>query len=107
MSDEIISIMLVVFLAGCITQQQTTTTTTITTTTTTPAECVTNKDCGVGGCSGQICGPKDEVRDIITTCEWKPEYDCIKKTKCTCINGKCDWFENEEYLKCMGTLGLI
>ena len=66
-------------------------------------ECATDLDCGTGGCSGQICGTKDKVKDIVTTCEWKEEYGCYKETGCSCINGKCQWKETSEFLDCMET----
>lgn len=67
----------------------------------TELECTSDDDCGIGGCSGQICGPKERVSDIITTCQWLPEYGCYKKTRCACINGKCKWEETKEFLECL------
>ncbi len=68
-------------------------------------ECSADADCGTGGCSGQICGQKDKVQGIITTCEYKPEYDCLKKTGCGCISGKCEWKKTQDYLDCMKSFG--
>jgi hypothetical protein len=58
------------------------------------------KQCFVGGCSGQICSDKP---DVITTCEWKPEYACYKKFgKCEIqINNQCGWTMTEELKKCL------
>ncbi len=64
-------------------------------------DCNSNLDCGVGGCSRQICGQKDEVKDAITTCEFKEEYECLKETSCLCIKNKCQWLENKDYLNCL------
>lgn len=64
-------------------------------------ECTIDADCSTGGCSGQICGAKDKVKDIVTTCEWREEYGCYKKTSCSCISGKCQWKETDEFLNCM------
>src|SRR3989344_636877 len=60
-------------------------------------DCSIDADCAAGGCSGQICGKKDAVKDIITTCEFKEEYGCLKLTSCGCENKKCMWKENKEY----------
>jgi len=59
------------------------------------------KQCFVGGCSGQICSDKP---DVVTTCEWKPEYACYKKFgKCEIqINNQCGWTMTEELRKCLG-----
>lgn len=66
-------------------------------------ECNTDNDCGTAGCSGQLCLQKDNAQDIITTCEYKEEYECLKLTLCSCINNKCQWQENNEYLKCIAS----
>ena len=67
----------------------------------TKVECNTNNECGTGGCSSQICGKKGEVENIITTCEFKAEYECLKETSCSCINNKCQWQQNNVYLSCL------
>ena len=64
-------------------------------------DCSIDADCAAGGCSGQICGKKDAVKDIITTCEFKEEYGCLKLTSCGCENKKCMWKENKEYRFCL------
>ena len=66
-----------------------------------PEECSTDSDCGTGGCSSQICSTKENAEDIITTCEYKEEYDCLQKTSCSCIEGKCGFEQNQEYLNCL------
>ena len=63
--------------------------------------CVSNSDCGVGGCSGQICGEKEDVQGIITTCEFREIYGCYRLTSCGCLNNKCQWIENEEFNECV------
>ncbi len=67
-------------------------------------ECTSDNDCGVGGCSGQVCGLKDKVKDIITTCEFRESYNCLKLTSCGCVDGKCEWIENQDYKECMEEL---
>jgi serpin B len=62
------------------------------------AECNQDSDCFIGGCSSHICSPN---KDIITTCEWREEYDCVRLTSCSCIDGKCGWEETPEYLQCL------
>jgi hypothetical protein len=58
------------------------------------------KQCFVGGCSGQICSDNP---NIITTCEWRPEYACYKKYgKCELqSNNQCGWTMTEELKKCL------
>ena len=75
--------------------------TTITLITAKDTECKTDLDCSAGGCSNQICGEREKIREIITTCEYKQEYECLKFTNCGCVNNKCLWKENNEYLKCL------
>lgn len=63
-------------------------------------ECGTDSDCGAGGCSGQVCTTAAEAAGIITTCEYRAEYDCLKLTSCGCVEGKCAWKENADYRTC-------
>ena len=67
----------------------------------TEAECNTDLDCATAGCSGQLCISKDKAQDIITTCEFKEEYECLKLSSCSCIDNKCQWQENNKYLNCI------
>jgi len=64
-------------------------------------ECVKDTDCGIGGCSGQVCVPVDKIGDIITTCEFREEYNCLRLTSCSCINESCRWKETPEYKRCV------
>ncbi|MBI2580893.1 eight-cysteine-cluster domain-containing protein [Candidatus Woesearchaeota archaeon] len=68
------------------------------------AECVSDADCGVGGCSGQVCTTAAEAEGLITTCEYRTEYDCLKLTSCGCVEGKCGWKETAEYGVCLDKL---
>ncbi len=69
-----------------------------------PGECFTDADCAVAGCSGQLCAPKEEASDIITTCEYKDEYACLKMTNCGCVNNKCAWAQTQGYSECLESL---
>ena len=64
-------------------------------------ECNSNEDCGIGGCSAQVCGKKGEVEKVITTCEFRSDYQCLKQTSCSCINNRCQWEQTKEYLSCL------
>ena len=66
-------------------------------------ECKSDSDCSVAGCSGQICTTKEKAFDLITTCEYLDKYQCLKLTSCSCIQGKCAFDENNEYLSCLST----
>ena len=63
-------------------------------------ECQSDADCGIGGCSGQLCGLKSQMEGIITTCEYKEVYGCYQKTSCGCLRGMCQWQETEKFLDC-------
>ena len=65
-------------------------------------ECQTDDECIAGGCSGTVCQSKD-AEPVFTTCEWREEYACYKQTSCSCINGKCQWEETEEFQDCLGS----
>lgn len=59
--------------------------------------CIKDKDCIVSGCSSEICANKP----LASVCIFKPEYACLKFSKCRCINFKCEWEKTKEYEECM------
>ncbi len=62
--------------------------------------CSVNSDCIIAGCSNEICSKVGE--QTISTCEGAPWFKCLPKTQCLCIDGQCQWEQNDEYLNCMG-----
>ena len=70
----------------------------------TEIECTTASDCAPAGCSSQLCVTKEEAPSIITTCEFKLEYECLELTNCGCINNKCQWEGNPDYSECLDNL---
>ncbi|XOU93964.1 MAG: eight-cysteine-cluster domain-containing protein [Candidatus Kerfeldbacteria bacterium] len=67
-------------------------------------ECVSDVDCKIGGCSGQLCLSKNKASNIYTTCEWRDEYACNQEDNCLCINNECKWERNKEYVECIQDL---
>ena len=67
----------------------------------TDIECTLDSDCERGGCSSQLCLPKDKQTSVLTTCEFRPEYSCISLTNCSCAENKCKWEDNKEYVDCL------
>lgn len=58
--------------------------------------------CAVAGCSGTLCVSADEAGDIVTTCEYRPEYACYKEASCEPqADGKCGWTETAELRACL------
>lgn len=54
--------------------------------------------CIVTGCSGQVCAEEE----VITTCEFRPEYACYKDAVCERqANGECGWTETEKLRRCL------
>ncbi len=57
-----------------------------------------SKPCFKSGCSNHVC--TDE--NVITTCEWRPEYACYQKAKCERqANGKCGFTRTPELIECL------
>jgi len=57
----------------------------------TNGSCSSDSDCMSGGCSEQVCQPKNE-EGVITTCEYKDCYSAEKYgLDCKCVNNKCQW----------------
>ncbi len=60
--------------------------------------------CIISGCNGEICQSKDE-EPIMSTCVYKPEYDCLEKAICEVQeNGLCGWTKTKEYQECINNL---
>lgn len=56
------------------------------------------KACMATGCSGQICSDTE----VMTTCEWLPEYACYRTATCALQeNGDCGWVMDEELQRCL------
>jgi hypothetical protein len=56
------------------------------------------KPCMKTGCSGQVCSDKE----VITTCEYKTEYECYKKAACERqANGDCGFTPTPELTACL------
>jgi hypothetical protein len=50
------------------------------------------------GCSGTVCASEE----MVSTCEYKPEYACYKTATCEWqANGGCGWRENAELTACL------
>jgi hypothetical protein len=56
------------------------------------------KQCKKTGCSGQVCSDQD----VVTTCEFRPEYECFKRAACERQrNGNCGFTQTPELLACL------
>lgn len=64
-----------------------------------PPKNLTAKRCLVGGCSGQLC---TDESDMVTTCEYRPEYACYTQSTCARQEtGECGWTETPELQSCL------
>lgn len=55
------------------------------------ANCSVDGDCGVGGCSNQVCQGINE-EPLVTTCEYRDCYNAAAyNANCRCIKNKCRW----------------
>ena len=56
------------------------------------------KPCMKTGCSGAVCSD----HDVITTCEWRPEYACYQKATCERQrDGNCGFTQTRELTSCL------
>jgi len=55
--------------------------------------------CFVGGCSSQVCSGNE---DVVTTCEWLPQYACYRTATCERQpTGECGWTPTEALQQCL------
>ncbi len=58
----------------------------------------TQKPCKKTGCSSQVCSDEE----VMTTCEYRKEYDCYKKARCERQqNGNCGFTPTPELTSCL------
>ena len=56
------------------------------------------KPCFKTGCSGQVCADEE----VVTTCEYRPEYECYKRAKCERqTSGECGFTDTPELRTCL------
>lgn len=57
-------------------------------------------DCIRTGCSGTVCA--EPGNDVMTTCEYRPEYACYQDAKCERqADGSCGWTQTPELAACL------
>ena len=61
-----------------------------------PGTPVATGKCQVTGCSGQICSDQE----VVTTCEYRPEYACLKCMQCTDTGAGCRWVATPDTQAC-------
>jgi len=83
---------------------ETTTTTAPVATTSIKGECAVDSHCTTAGNFSHICLPGDSKFEDDK--EWKPEYKCLEKTTCSCMDGKCEWNDTYDYGECMAKLSI-
>ena len=58
-------------------------------------------ECRRAGCSGQLCTD----RDVVTTCEWLPEYACYQQATCERqADGQCGFTQDEALTSCLASV---
>jgi hypothetical protein len=56
------------------------------------------KPCIKTGCSGQVCSDQE----VVTTCEYRAEYDCYKQAQCERqANGECGFTQTPQLRSCL------
>lgn len=59
--------------------------------------------CIITGCSGQVCSEEE----VMTTCEFRPEYTCFKSARCERLgDGQCGWAPTAQLRQCLDKSGV-
>ena len=67
----------------------------------TPAAGGVGAGCKIGGCSSTVCS-EASGEDMMTTCEFKPEYACYRSATCEKqADGACGWTQTPELAACL------
>jgi len=63
----------------------------------------TGAGCITTGCSGTVC-TEAGGDDMMTTCEFKPEYACYRDAECRMQDsGKCGWTQSDALTACLAS----
>lgn len=63
-----------------------------------PGEAPIGSSCRPTGCSGQVCAD----HDVVTTCEFRPEYACYRTARCERQgDGTCGWTMTPQLQQCL------
>ncbi len=66
---------------------------------------ISRNDCIVGGCSSQLCGEAKNMAELVSTCEYRPQYACYKSATCERQeNDQCGWTMTTELTQCLRDL---
>lgn len=66
-----------------------------------PGGATVGAGCKVGGCSATVCS-EASGEDMMTTCEFKPEYACYRSATCEKqADGACGWTQTPELSACL------
>ncbi|RJQ35451.1 hypothetical protein C4568_00875 [Candidatus Parcubacteria bacterium] len=58
--------------------------------------------CAVAGCSMQLCVSAEEAANMVSTCEFRAEYECYREAVCEPQqDGKCGWTQTAELTACL------
>lgn len=67
-----------------------------------PREGRMNGGCAIGGCSAHLCADAETAGDLVSTCEFRPEYACYRSARCERqTDGMCGWTKTEELMRCL------
>lgn len=59
-------------------------------------------DCRKTGCSEEVCA----AQDVVTTCEWRPQYACYRAASCRRLSsGECGFVRNATLDQCLAQTG--
>ena len=59
-------------------------------------------DCAIGGCNSELCLEASQKDKIVSTCIFRPEYECYKSARCEKQgSGRCGWSQTEDLKSCL------
>ncbi len=63
--------------------------------------CESDDDCFTDGCNGEICHSQINSSGGVSICVYHERFSCLTLSSCGCVNNKCQWDQNDEYLSCL------
>ena len=63
--------------------------------------CESDDDCSTDGCNSEICHSQINSSGGVSICIYEERFSCLALSNCGCINNKCQWDQNDDYLTCL------
>ena len=63
--------------------------------------------CVTDGCFNEFCRDASLPRMMLDRCDYRPEFECFRLTRCRPIENRCEFSMNRDFMDCMDSFGMM